>query len=122
MYEGELAASEDESRVGRFFHDAPGIYCFSDQLKANAFEYARWVPLRRYGVFWCAVWELRVDRERRVPVDRLGTDQWVQKKGSVVLAALWIRCAAWYDMEDNTEVQLVWDPLLEQNPMSRVGA
>ena len=49
------------------------------------------------------------------------TDQWVQKQGSVDLVALWIRCAAWYDMEDNTEVQLVWDPLLEQNPMSRVG-
>lgn len=116
MYHGQLAASCDAERGDRFHPQAPGVYCHKDVTMHKAGTYSRCVPLFRDGVFWCAKWELRVDRSDRIPVKRV--DQWVQHERSVHLAALWLcgrRCS---DMEEGWEVSVSWDPLLEADPRS----
>ena len=116
MYHGHLAASCDRARGHRFFDDAPGVYVHKDGTHRKACNYTRFVPLFQDGVFWCAQWEVRVDRSDRVPVK--DTDQWVQEERSVQLVALWVCGRKFSDMEDGSEVSAAWDPLLEASPFS----
>merc|ERR1712048_434919 len=88
MYDGHLSASCDAENGERFFRDKPGVYVHKDGTKHKAGNYTRFVHLCQDGVFWCAKWEVRVDRSDRVPVRN--TDQWVQEERSVRLAALWL--------------------------------
>ena len=54
------------------------------------------------------MWEVYVDRTDRVPVS--GTDQWVQRAGSVWLAALWLCGLRVDEMERGFEVGRSWEP------------
>lgn len=116
MFHGRLRASNSASGGDRFWKEAPGVYCHKDGTKDKAQSYVRWVPLCRDGVFWSTYWELRVDRTDRVGMAKFKTDQWVQREGSVRLAALWVQGCTYEDMQGGYEVQEVWDPLLEANP------
>ena len=84
-------------------------------------HYMRFVPLFNDGVFWAAMWELRVDRSDLVRVPRT-TDQWVQRARGVRLAALWLCGRTAADMQPGAPVSLVWKPLLEANPNDGVWA
>ena len=114
MTGGRLNASEDEAQGHRFFHDAPGIYVHKDKTRKKTEGYSRYIPLFNDGVFWCSVWELQVDRTRKVP--KSGTDQWVQQSGSVILKALWLRGVLYEDMDQGAEFCDAWNPLLEAHP------
>lgn len=115
MYHGRLLASNSKDKGHRFFPDAPGIYVHKDGTKHKAaWSYSRFVPLFEDGVFWAAVWEVRVDRARKVP--KSGTDQWVQQDGSAHLEALWLRGVLADEMELGSELSEVWNPLLEADP------
>ena len=65
-------------------------------------------------MFWAAVWEVRVNRSKRVA--KKDTDQWVQREGSVELVALWLRGRRHEDMEPGCELSEEWNPRLEANP------
>merc|ERR1711920_446483 len=102
--------------MGRFFGDSPGVYVHKDGTCRKTGNYVRFVPLCRDGVFWAALWEVQVDRSDRIPVSRLGTDQWVQHERSVRLSALWLIGCTYECMSQGWEVGLFWDPKLEANP------
>jgi hypothetical protein len=71
-------------------------HCHKDALAHKAEYYARFTALCQDGVFWAAVWEVRVNRSERVA--NKDTDQWVQREGSVELVALWLRGRRHEDM------------------------
>ena len=80
-------------------------------------NYLCFVPLCKDGVFWGAKWELQVDRSDRVLAAKLRTDQWVQRERSVRLVALWVCGLTHSKMEDGSDTQAVWDPMLEAHPL-----
>ena len=114
MYHGRLAASHQSG--DRFFKDKPGVYVFNDQLKDKAIWYSRLVPLMQDGVFWSALWEVRVDRSDRVPLSSVGTDQWAQSERSVRLEALWVLGRTHDSMETGLSIAEHWRPEHEANP------
>jgi hypothetical protein len=114
MYNGFLATSNSVGQGHRYFDNTPGIYVFKDSLKHKAEHYARFTPLCQDGVFWAAVWEVRVNRTERVAKKK--TDQWVQRGGSVELVSLWLRGLRHEEMEPNCELSEAWTPRLEANP------
>ena len=114
MYHGRLNASCDREKGERFFPDKPGVYVHKDVTAHKAENYTRFVELFQDGVFWCAKWEVRVDRSDRIVVEH--TDQWVQEERSVRLAALWLCGYNYLDMDYGWEVSSGWNPLLEANP------
>ena len=114
MYHGELFESCDKSRGDRFFDGAPGIHVHKDGTSQKAENYMRFVPLSADGVFWAVKFGVRVNREERVKVPNK-TDQWVQKAGSVRLAALWV-CGRNGDQMQNVWPVRKWSPELEANP------
>jgi len=60
-------------------------------------------------------WEVRVDRAEQVT--KKNTDQWIQRDGSVRLAALWLCGRRHEDMEPGAELNEAWNPMLEANPV-----
>ena len=117
LYDGRLRASKDKDRGERFFDGTPGVYVHKDGTVCKSENYVRFVPLCNDGVFWATKWEVRVDR--KLKVDKNGTDQWVQKEEGVRLYALWI-CGRTYDqMRSGDAVARVWEPHLEANPLDR---
>ena len=117
-YHGKISPSFDRNLGHRFFDSSPGIYVHSDATKKKAEWYSRYVRLCGDDIFWASVWEVRVDRSRKIPVTTCRTDQWVQAEGSVELVALWVRGRHYSELEDCDEVQAAWHPLLEANPMN----
>merc|ERR1712151_194546 len=117
MYHGRLLESCDVERGDRFFAGKPGVYVHKDRTCEKTANYMRLVPLCRDGIFWGALWEVRVDRTDRIPVSN--TDQWVQPERSVRLVNLWL-AGCTYDSsalnQHSWEVSDVWDPILEANP------
>lgn len=118
MYHGRLAASQDTESGDRFFEGKPGVYVHKDETGEKAEYYSRFIPLRRDGVFWSVKWEVMVDRSDRVPLRKIGTDQWAQNSRSVRLVALWV-CGRTHDsMKDGLSIAECWRPELEANPVS----
>jgi len=115
MFHKGLTASDDVERGDRFFSRAPGVYCHKDGTCKKTLNYMRLVPLCRDGVFWGALWEVRVDRSDRIAVTK--TDQWVQRERSIRLAALWLFGRTIENMIPGLEISEVWDPRLEANPL-----
>ena len=115
MYTGKLRAST--STTGdRIKKGVQAVYCHGDGEASQAWEYSRWVPLCGDGVFWCAVWELQIDRSERADRAYMRMDQLMQPEHTVKLVALWVRGLAHYDMEVGSQAQEVWNPLHEANP------
>jgi hypothetical protein len=85
-----------------------------DALAHKAEYYTRFTTLCQDGMFWAAVWEVRVNRSEREANE--DTDQWVQREGSVELVALWLRGRRHEDMEPGCELSEEWNPRLEANP------
>ena len=83
--------------------------------------YARFVPVSSDGIFWSVVWELAVDRCGRVPVSKLGADQWVQTEASVRLAALWVTGRNAVTMQPGHLVSDFdeWIPAFEVEPLTQ---
>jgi hypothetical protein len=77
---------------------------------------ARLTPLCGDGVFWAAVWEVRVNRSEHVTKKK--TDQWIQREGSVELVALWLCGRRHEEMQAGWELSEAWNPMLEANPYS----
>lgn len=122
LYLGRLVASWSEELGHRFFPDAPGVYVHKDGTGHKAENYIRFVPLCRDGVFWAAVWEVRVDRSDHVThrpffLTHRGTDQWIQPERSVRLEALWLCGRRSEDMTNGSELYEVWNPILEAHPL-----
>ena len=115
MYHGELFESSDDSQGQRYLTGAPGIYVHKTGTKVKAENYINFTPLCDDGVFWGCKWEVEVDRERRVKVQSR-TDQWVQKRGSVRLVALWLKGIRYEDMQPHLQFNETWNPMLEANP------
>ncbi len=124
LVDKRLRASQNKSRGERMLTNAPGVYCFQDKCKAKACGYADFMPLCRVdddpqnwdGTFWRIMWELRVDRKRRVKPPRQ-TDQWIQDADSVRLVALWICGRTSDQMRSADTVSLqAWDPQNEAYP------
>jgi hypothetical protein len=114
IYHGQLAASHKPG--DRFFNGKPGVYVMKDELLNKARGYARFVPLFQDGVFWSAVWELRVNRSDRVALSCKRTDQWAQHEKSVQLAALWLLGRTNETMELGDPIAERWLPENEANP------
>ena len=79
-------------------------------------QYARFTPLCGDGVFWSAVWEVRVNRSEKVRKKK--TDQWIQREGSVELVALWLCGRRHEEMKPGSELSEAWNPMLEAKPYS----
>ena len=92
------------------------MYVHKDAFCNKAQNYMRCVPLCQDGVFWCALWEVMVDRSDRIDRSRQNTDQWIQTERSVHLVALWLGGCRYEDMKPGWEVTEAWDPVMEANP------
>ena len=88
----------------RHFLNTPGIYVHNEDNSVLAENYIRFTPLCDDGVFWAAKWEVRVERTRQVEKITGRTNQWIQKEGSVVLAALWLCGRRYEDMKSDTNL------------------
>jgi hypothetical protein len=84
--------------------------CISQSDNMRAAGYANAVPSGD-NLYWSGMWELKVDRNRRVGCKRHG--QWIQPAPSVERTALWIRVANFQDISDGESLQAVWEPLFE---------
>ena len=115
MYHRTLFESSDHSQGQRYLTDAPGIYLHKTGTKEKAENYINFMLLCDDGVFWGCKWEVEVDRERRVKVQRR-TDQWVQKRGSIRFVALWLRGIRYQDMQPQMKFNETWNTMLEANP------
>jgi hypothetical protein len=124
MYRGRIEPSISVDRGDRYLWSGGvpllGVYVFSDQLKAKAYQYSRFVPLFGDGTFWNCVWEVRVDRSRRIGLKGKDTDQWVQSPESVLLEALWFCARGVDELESGWEVNRKWEPLEEASPVARI--
>ena len=119
MYHQKILSSEQEGLGHRFPTNMPGVYCYGDEHRSKAAHYAKYVPLFRDGTFWSVTWELQVDRSRRMLLN--GSDQWAQPVDTVEIVALWVTAKTWRDLTPGGGVQLMWDPLLEANPIIGEG-
>lgn len=124
MYRGRLEPSMSIGRGDRYLWSGNvpllGVYAFSDQLKAKAYQYSRFVPLFGDGTFWNCVWEVRVDRSHRIGLKGKDTDQWIQSPESVLLEALWFCARSVDELESGWEVNRKWEPLEEASPVARI--
>jgi hypothetical protein len=93
-----------------------GVFCFKEEIKWKAKNYAIWVPLFDDGFFWRATWEIMVDRNDSVFTARDQTDQWLIRERSVHLVALHIDYRHHTDMGNGEWFQVAWDSRLEVNP------
>jgi hypothetical protein len=58
LFHGRLIESRDP---GRTLGDVKGVYMHKDATKGKAEGYGRFVQLCADGIFWAAMWEVRVD-------------------------------------------------------------
>ena len=102
------------SRTSRLPQGRPECLSSRISLKRRAWHYAPFSHLCRDGVFWRAVWELRVDQNDRGATR--GTGRWLQMARSIRLEALWLCGRPLGDVPTNSWVDRCWDPLLEADP------
>ena len=118
MFHGDVASSCDEICGHRSFIAAPGIHCFKEDLVHKAEGYSHVDPLFNDGVFWSAMWEIRVNRsEKNI---KKNTERWIQSPGRIFLEAIWMCGRRYKDMKNGSEFRYQWNPLLEANPLLAV--
>ena len=117
LVEGRLRASSGEVVGERVLQNAPeAVYVHS--LKMNAENYVCYVHLFQDNASWCCMWEVKVDRTRKINFPGK-TNQWLQHVDSVELEALWIRGMSGENLKNSESVQFLWDPMFEANPFPR---
>ena len=80
-----------DNRIGDNFGTSPAIYCHGETdrtLEAMFSTYAYYQDLTQQGhTFWAPVWEIAVDRDRKM---KNYHSQWLQMPESTIPLALWI--------------------------------
>jgi len=118
IYHGKLLASKCEAEGHRYHPEAPGVQVYD--CKERACNYAQFAPVFRDGFFWAAVWEVKVDRRKRLRAGE-GEDPglWVQPEESVKLEALWLCGRSSEVISEGDEIISFWDPMLEAHPLKQ---
>jgi len=112
-WEGLFESCKDQYDGDRNFAGLPGVYVHKDKTGYKVGNYVRFVPFE--GVFWAAKWEVLVDRNKALDLQK-STDQWVHHQSDVHLQALWL-CGRTPDaMQLQDPVARAWDPELEAHP------
>lgn len=86
--------------MGRtYLTGAPGKYLHASENRSKSeWTYMPFVDLGDNGINYAVLLEALVDRNQHV-VPHWRTDQWIQKPGSVVLSALWVKACHWTELQ-----------------------
>ena len=102
----------------RLLEGVPGTYFHDLKLRHKCGHYVvySWFPGRE-GCYWGMVVECILDRKQRIDRSSMGTDQWVQPKGSFFMTGLRVHGATKATISPSEWGYNVWEPSWEAAPV-----